>query len=128
MPIAEQVASKAHNWKQFGWPPQSPQKGTDKRTASGDHNPKNIVLQGNHLWFSQTINFEGRASVRWNQVKLDGTIVQSGMLKHQQNSYIQTTIAVNTANDVLVGFQETGPDMFISPRFAFRKSTDEPGT
>ncbi|MFT5303067.1 MAG: hypothetical protein ACI814_003885, partial [Mariniblastus sp.] len=26
------------------------------------------------------------------------------------------------------GFQETGTDMFISPRFAFRKSTDPQGT
>lgn len=127
-PLAEQIASAPHGWKNFGWPPQSPQKGTDKRTASGDRNPKNIVLQGGHLWFSQTINIDGRAAVRWNQVKLDGTIVQSGVLKHAERSFIQTTIAVNKNLDVLVGFQETGSDMFISPRFAFRKANDPAGT
>ncbi len=126
-PIASVVAEKPHGWKHFGWPPSSPQKGTDKRTASGDRNPKNVVLQSGHLWFSQTINSDGRAAVRWNQVGLDGAIVQSGMLKHDSRSYIQTTIAVNKRNDVLVGFQETGPDMFISPRFAFRKADDKPG-
>jgi len=127
-PVAAVVAEMSHGWKHFGWPPASPQKGTDKRTASGDRNPKNIVLQSGHLWFSQTINHNGRAAVRWNQVGLDGAIVQSGMLKHDTRSYIQTTIAVNKRNDALVGFQETGPDMFISPRFAFRKVDDEPGT
>ena len=30
--------------------------------------------------------------------------------------------------DVLVGFQETGPDLFISPRFAYRLSDDDEGT
>jgi len=44
------------------------------------------------------------------------------------HSYIQTTIAVNRRNDVLVGFQETGPDMFISGRYAWRKSGDPVGT
>ena len=127
-PLAEQIASAPHGWKNFGWPPQSPQKGTDKRTASGDRNPKNIVLQGGHLWFSQTINIDGRAAVRWNQVKLDGTSDQSGVLKHAERSFIQTTIAVNKNLDVLVGFQETGSDMFISPRFAFRKANDPAGT
>ena len=127
-PMTEPAIARPHGWQDFGWPPPSPQKGTDERTASGDRNPKNIVLQNNHLWFSQTINIDGRAAVRWNQVALDGRIVQHGLLSHPTNSYIQTTIAVNRQDDVLVGFQETGPDMFISPRFAFRVAADPPGT
>ena len=35
---------------------------------------------------------------------------------------------MNKRLDVLVGFQETGPDMFISPRFAFRRASDPPNT
>ena len=112
----------------FGWPPASPQKGTDKRTASGDRNPKNLVLQGGYIWFSQTVNCEGRAAVQWHQMTTKGVIVQSGRLSHPERSYIQTTIAVNRSLDVLVGFQETGPDMFISPRFAYRRASDTPGT
>jgi hypothetical protein len=126
-PVAEKIASMPHNWKSFGWPPKSPQKGTDKQTASGDRNPKNIVLQSQHLWFSQTININGRAGIRWNQVKLDGSIVQSGTISDESRSFIQTTLAVNKQLDVLVGFQETGPDMFISPRVAFRKADDPAG-
>lgn len=127
LPQAEQKKT-AHGWESFGWPPQSPQKGTDKRTASGDRRPKNVVLQNSHLWFSHTIRHQGRAAVRWNQVQLDGSVVQTGLVSDPKNSFIQTTLAVNAQLDVLVGFQETGPEMFISPRFAFRKAGDKPGT
>jgi hypothetical protein len=121
------VASKPHGLKYIGWPPQSPQKNTDQKTASGDRNPKNLVIQNGHLWFSQTINCNGRAAVQWHQVKLDGSIVQTGLISDPNSSYIQTTIAVNKNNDVLVGFQETSPEMYISPRLAFRLAADPPG-
>lgn len=127
-PIAKQMFSVAHNFKYFGWPPKSRQKGTDKTVASGDRNPKNLVIQGGFLWFSQTINCDGRAAVQWHQVSLaDGSFVQSGLISDPVNSFIQTTLAVNKKLDVLVGFQETGPDMFVSPRFAYRRASDRPG-
>jgi hypothetical protein len=65
--------------------------------------------------------------VQWHQVRLDGSLAQSGLLRHPTNGYIQTTLAVNSKEDVLIGFQETGPDMYISPRFAVRRGTDPPG-
>ncbi|MFK7736842.1 MAG: endonuclease/exonuclease/phosphatase family protein [Pirellulaceae bacterium] len=126
-PVATQTVTAPHNFENFGWPPASPQKGTDKRTASGDRNPKNLVIQGGFLWFSQTVNINGRAGVQWHQVRLtDGKFVQSGRLSSETNSYIETTLGVNKNLDVLVGFQETGPDMFISPRFAYRRANDPP--
>jgi hypothetical protein len=121
------VARKAHGFRHFKWPPQSPQKGTDQKTSSGDRNPKNLVVQNGHLWFSQTVDVEGRAGVQWHQFKLDGSVVQSGLISHPTNSYIQTTLAVNKNNDVLIGFQETGPEMFISPRCALHRASDKPG-
>jgi len=127
-PRAVEVGSTPHGFEFFGWPPQSPQKGTDQKTASGDRNPKNLVLQGGYIWFSHTVNCRGRAAVQWHQIELDGTIVQSGRIAHPESSYIQTTLAVNERLDVLVGFQETSPDMFISPRMAFRRADDPPGT
>lgn len=128
-PAASVVFRVPHHFDYFGWPPQSPQKGTDKRTASGDRNPKNLVIQSGHLWFSQTIDCNGRAAIQWHQVSLeDGTFVQSGLLSSETNSYIQTTLAVNRDLDVLVGFQETGPEMFISPRLAYRRGSDPLGT
>lgn len=35
---------------------------------------------------------------------------------------------MNRRGDVLVGFQETGPERFISPRCAYRRARDPKGT
>jgi hypothetical protein len=127
-PVEIETGRAPHNLKYINWPPQSPQKGTDQLTASGDRNPKNVVLQNGYIWFSQVVNVDGRSAVQWHQVKLDGTIVQTGLISSKKSSYIQTTIAVNKNNDVLIGFQETSPEMFISPRMTYRKAEDPLGT
>ncbi|MFN7843938.1 MAG: hypothetical protein ACK5YR_00180 [Pirellula sp.] len=126
-PQLEQVANQKHGLSYYDYPPQSPQKGTDQKTSSGDRNPKVLVLQNECIWFSQAVNCEGRSAVQWHQVRLDGSLAQSGLLRHPTNGYIQTTLAVNAKEDLLIGFQETGPDMYISPRFAVRRGTDPPG-
>lgn len=126
--IAKVIADVPHGMKNFNWPPKSPQKGSEVKVSSGDRRPKNLVQQDGCIWFSHTINHEGRAAIQWHQLKLDGTLVQRGLIAHPKNNYIQTTIAVNKRNDVLVGFQEAGPDMFISPRMALRMAGDKPGT
>ena len=127
-PYAEIVSNKAHGLKYIDYPPRSSQKNTDQLTASGDRNPKNLVLQSSCIWFSQAVNVEGNSAVQWHQIKLDGTLVQTGLIHHENTNYIQTTIAVNKNNDVLIGFQETNAEMFISPRFTYRKAGDAQGT
>lgn len=128
VPFVASVVRAPHKFKHFGWPPGSRMRGVKQRTASGDRNPKNVVLQSGCLWFSHTVDIDGRAGVQWHQVRLDGTFVQSGILSHPVNSYIQTSLAVNKRGDVLVGFQETGPGMYISPRCAYRLAKDPLGT
>lgn len=127
VPRAMVLGRTPHGLEHNGYPPKSPQKGTEQLTASGDRNPKNLVLQNGHLWFAQAVNCDGRSAVQWHQMKLDGSLVQTGLLKSDTSSYIQPTLAVNANEDVLLGFQETSPDMFISPRLAFRKSGDALG-
>ena len=127
-PVSEVVSVKPHGLKYIDYPPKSPQKGTKQLTSSGDRNPKNLVEQSGCLWFSQAVNCKKRSAVQWHQIKLDGTIVQTGLISNKTSNYIQTTIAVNKNNDVLIGFQETNSNMFISPRMAFRYASDKPGT
>ncbi len=126
-PEVVDVGSTEHGLKYVGFPPRSPQKNTSQLTASGDRNPKNLFLQSGYFWISQAVNCEGRSAVQWHQVRTDGSIVQTGLISDPESSYIQTTIAVNKNNDVLVGFQETSPNMYISPRLAFRLASDPPG-
>ena len=128
-PYCQVVSRKAHGLKYIDYPPQSPQKGTTQKTSSGDRNPKNLVFQNGSIWFSQAVNCEGRSAVQWHQVNAaTGNIVQTGLIKSDTTNYIQTTIAVNKKNDVLIGFQQVNANSFISPRFAYRKAKDAAGT
>lgn len=123
-PYIVSKVSVPHQFKNFGWPPQSPMKGTDKLTASGDRNPKNLVITNGHLYFSQTVNIDGRAGIQFHQYKLDGSRVRTGTLSSTTSSYIQTTMAVNKRGWMLIGFQETGPNQYISARAALIEPRD----
>jgi len=126
-PRCEEVSSTEHGLDFIGFPPQSPQKGSEQKTASGDRNPKVIAFQNDHIWFSQAVNCDGRSAAQWIQLHPTGKIVQRGLISSPTSSYIQTTLAVNSRGDVLVGFQETSEEIFISPRFAWRLAGDPPG-
>lgn len=128
-PVCILVSSKPHNLKYINQPPQSPQFNTQQKVSSGDRNPKNLVLQSGSIWFSQAVNCEGRAAVQWHQVDAtNGNILQTGLIKSDTTNFIQTTLAVNKNKDVLIGFQEANANMFVSPRFAYRKATDLAGS
>jgi hypothetical protein len=128
-PYCQVISRKTHHLKYIDYPPQSPQKGTTQKTSSGDRNPKNLVFQSGSIWFSQAVNCEGRSAVQWHQINAsNGKIIQTGMIKSDTTNYIQTTIAVNKRNDVLIGFQEVNANSYISPRFTWRLKKDKPGT
>lgn len=128
-PYSVVVSRKPHGLKYIDYPPQSPQKGTEQKVSSGDRNPKNLVFQNGYIWFSQAVNYNKRSAVQWHQVNATtGDIVQTGLIKSDTSNYIQTTIAVNKKNDVLIGFQEVSSNSFISPRFTYRKAKDPKGT
>ncbi len=128
VPVIKDRVRAPHGFAHFGWPPQSPQRGSSQRTASGDRNPKSLTLQGGHIWFSHTVEIDGRAGVQWHQFRLDGKRVQSGSISDSVDSFIQTTLGVNKRGDVLVGFQQTGPNTPISPRCALHRASDKSGT
>jgi hypothetical protein len=129
VPYITKVWQKVHQLKYMDYPPPSPQKGTASLLSSGDRNPKNLVIQGGYLWFAHTIDYEGKAAVQWHQINLtDGATVQTGIIGKANSNYIQATIAVNKDLDVLVGFQETNADMYVSPCFTYRKASDTKGT
>ncbi len=127
-PYCQIVSKKLHQLKYMDYPPQSPQKGTEQKVSSGDRNPKNLVFQNGCIWFSQAVNCNERSAVQWHQIDAaTGKIIQTGLIKSDTSNYIQTTIAVNKKEGVLVGFQEVNGNSFISPRFVYRFKKDKPG-
>ncbi len=124
-PYSEEVVTSAHGLQYIDYPPPSPQPGTTQRVSSGDRNPKNLVMQNGSIWFSQAVNCNGRSAVQWLQIRVkDGKIVQKGLIQSETSNYIQTSIAVNKRNDVLIGFQEVNERLPISPRFCYRLAKD----
>lgn len=129
LPYCEVVSRKKHHLSYIEFPPESHQKGTAQVVSSGDRNPKNLVLQNGNIWFSHAVNFNGHSAVQWHQIHATtGAIKQTGIIKSDTTNYIQTTIAVNKKEGVLIGFQQVDGNSFISPRFAYRKAKDAPGT
>ena len=129
MPYSQVVAKTAHHLTYFDYPPPSPQLGSKQVVSSGDRNPKNLVFQNGSIWFSQAVNCNGRSAVQWLQIRArDGKIEQQGLISSDTTNYIQTTIAVNKKNDVLIGFQEANERSFISPRFTYRLAKDPKNT
>jgi hypothetical protein len=128
-PYCTIVSKKPHNLKYIDYPPQSPQKGTEQKVSSGDRNPKNLVFQNGCIWFSQAVNCNERSAVQWHQIHArSGKTIQTGLIKSDSSNYIQTTMAVNKKNDVLIGFQEANSHSFVSPRFVYRNAKDPLGT
>lgn len=127
-PVCTLVSRKAHSLQYIDYPPESPQKGTEQKVASGDRNPKNLVLQNGSIWFSQAVNCEGRSAVQWHQIDAsNGNVLQTGLIRSNQSNYIQTTLAVNKVGDVLIGFQEVNERSYVSPRMVWRLAGDPKG-
>ena len=106
-----------------------PAEGHRPEDRSGDRNPKNLVLQGGYIWFSQAVNYDGRSAVQWHQV--------TARRHHRADRPAQPS-RVELHPDHHRGEQEPGrarsasrkpvPSMFISPRLAFRYAADPKGT
>lgn len=128
-PYCQEVSRKKHELQYIRQPPQSAQSGTAQKVSSGDRNPKNLVFQNGSIWFSHAVNYNDRSAVQWHQINArSGKIIQTGLISSDTTNYIQTTIAVNKKDDVLIGFQEVNGNSFISPRFAVRSHKDKRGT
>jgi len=127
-PVAIVVVKAPHHLHYTDYPPESSQKNTAQKVASGDRNPKNLVYQHGYIWFSQAVKHDTRSAVQWNQVEAaSGKIIQTGLIANPATNYIQTTLAVNKNNDLMIGFQEVNENMYVSPRFAYRYGNDAPG-
>lgn len=122
---------------QFG-PPVSdhaPQLGSATRIATNDARIQNHVYRNGSLWTTHTVfdsapGPDGRALVQWWQLLPSASVVQSGRIDDPSgaNFYAFPSIAVNKLGDAMLGFSCYAATRFASACYAFRKSTDAPGT
>jgi hypothetical protein len=74
-----------------------------------------IVLRNGRLWGVQTVDFQGRAALRWFSIDAATQApVQEGLISDASHDLYMGSIAVDACNDVVIGFNRSGTDQFVS--------------
>lgn len=97
---------------------------------------QNVVVRNGSLWATHQVGLPASApthvAVRW--LELDPSpaisVLQTGTLEDPSgtNHYGYPSIAVNTNNDVLIGYSRSSALQFVSANYAARAASDPPGT
>ena len=111
----------------------APQKDGDLIDAF-NANAVNLVLRNGSLWCVHTVFLPElaptRTAVQWWQVTLDGSVLQRGRIDDPTGArfFAYPSLAVNRDNQVLVGFNQFGADIYAGASYAYRAAADPPGT
>ena len=118
--------------------PQDGGRGVD----SGDSRAGNAVFRNGHVWYAQTIalppggtGYGTHTAVQWVELDTTGAFVQGGRIEDARalpwnggHSYAFPSLAVNSRDDVLVGFSEFQSTDYVDAAYAYRAGTDPPNT
>ncbi len=113
----------------------APQAGSAALIANGDDRMLKVIYRNGTLWGAQTVflpaGAPNRSSVQWWQLNVAGGVLQFGRVDDPViplTYYAYPSLAVNKNNDVLIGYSRFSSSQFASANYAYRASTDPPGT
>jgi PKD repeat protein len=112
----------------------APQLGSDQKINTVDARMENMVYRNGKLWCVHhvylPVNNPTRCSVQWFELALDGTILQRGRVDDAGGNrcYAFATIAVNSREDILVGYASFSPEQYASGSYSFRYADDPANT
>ncbi|MBI3935042.1 MAG: hypothetical protein HY316_10155 [Acidobacteria bacterium] len=112
----------------------APQLGSLQKIQNGDARILNAVYRNGSLWATQNAFLPSTAPTRtaaqWWQFQTNGTLQQFGRVDDSSGSvfYAYPSIAVNSQNDVLLGFSSFSATQYASAGYAFRLAGDTSGT
>ncbi len=108
-----------------------PQSGTTHKIAVGDDRISSCVYRNNYLWFAHNaylpVGNPTRVSVAWWQVDTVGNIIQNNLIDDAtaiDTNYVYPSVAVNQANDMVVGYSMLASNMHPSCAFSYRGAAD----
>ncbi len=108
-------------------PPNAPQLGGPSLDTL-DGRPMNSVWINGSIWTTNCISSGGRAGCRWYQVSTSSiTVTQTGTVDDPSLHFFAPSIAVNTNNDVAMGFSGSNASQFAGVYFTGRLSSDPAG-
>lgn len=112
----------------------APQLTTTQRIMNNDARISNVVYRNNSLWTTHTIFLPAtsptHSAVQWWQLTPTGVVQQRGRIEdtsatlNSGNFFAFPSIAVNSVNDVLIGYSRFNTLMFASAAYSFRAASD----
>ncbi len=119
-------------------PEDAPQFGTAKLIETNDARLLNAVLRDGKVWTTHHVRGTGGSSsteVAWYELDPalagptgTGGPIQQGRVSDPGRHYYFPSIAVNSREDVALGFSGSGSTIFASGFYSMRLATDAPGT
>jgi hypothetical protein len=112
----------------------APQEGTTHKIQNNDDRILNVVYRNGSLWAAQNAflpaNKPTRTAAQWWQFLPDGTVQQFGRVDDSTgtNFYAFPSIAVNSENDVLLGYSSFSASQYASASYSIRSGDDPPGS
>ena len=74
-----------------------------------------VVMRNSVIWGVQTVANLGRAALRWFAIDAGtNAVLQEGLIANPIRDVFMGSIAVNACNDVVIGFNESGPNQYVS--------------
>ncbi len=112
----------------------APQLSSTRRIMNNDSRMLSITFRNGSIWAAQTVFLPAtsptHSAVQWLQINPTGAIQQFGRIEdpaanlNSGTFFAFPSIAVNTANDVLVGYSFFNPLTYASSGYSFRSHTD----
>jgi hypothetical protein len=108
----------------------APQQGTATKIQNGDSRICSVVYRNGFLWTAQSVflptNSPTRTAVQWAQIQLNGVLRQWGRIDDPtgQVFYAYPSLAVNSLDDVLIGFSTFSGTQFAAAGYAMRAASD----
>jgi hypothetical protein len=121
----------------FSHPNDAVQKGTSNRADTIDFRIKNGVVRNGFMWVCHNNGNNGRSSVRWYQIDLNGwpnsgsnpTLVQSGDVDPGSGNYTwYGDINATSTDSAVIAMNRSSSTQYISIEYTFREVGDATGT
>ena len=117
----------------------APQLGSTSLIDTDDDRLQSCVYRNGSLWASHTVYLPAtgtptRTAAQWWQISTAagsvGKVQQFGRIDDPSgaNFYAYPTLAVNSVNDVMVGYTHFGPGLYPSAGYSTRLASDTPST
>lgn len=108
----------------------APQLGSSAKIQANDARIQNLVFRNGSLWATHTIFLPAsgatRSSVQWWQLSTAGAITQRGRVDDSTGAkfYAFPSIAVNSSNDLLIGYTRFSATEYASAYYSFRNASN----